>query len=465
MLFRRLSAILIASSLLFAGFGCSNTSNPELAAKSKPFTLKYWRVFDEDDAFNEIFAAYRAQHKNISVEYRKFRPEEYEKALLNAFAEGTGPDVFSLHNTSLGGWDQRLTPAPAVLTVPYSEMSTGLKKEVITVLKKIPGMTPQRLAAEFVPAVAEDVVIPTEQADPQAPLVPRVYGLPLAVDTMVVYYNRDLLNAAGIAQPAADWIEFREQVKKITKLDETGAIIQSGAALGTSKNVERSTDLLGLLMMQNGAHMTENGVAAFERRPPELPQRTLPPGAEALVFYTDFANPEKEGYSWNDKMPNSLEAFLNGSTAYFFGYAYHLPTIRTRAPRLNFGIAPMPQVDINNAKNFANYWVETVSKQTAHPEEAWDFVQFVTGANQAKNYLKRTKKPTALLSLVSEQANDLDLATFAAALPTAKNWYHGGDASATEKAFAEMIDAMLAAEADPKRIVEIGVTKVNQTMR
>ncbi len=459
---RRLLAIVAVATLILTGFGCGS-STP--AAATRPITLKYWRTFDDEDAFSEILAAYRGQHQRISIEYRKFRPEEYEKALLNAFAEGNGPDVFSIDHAWMGGWEQRLAPVPPVLNVAYSEMSTGLKKEMVTVMKAVPGMTPQRLANEFVPVVADDVVIPTEQADPKAPMVSRVYGLPMFVDTMVLYYTRDLLNAAGIAQPAADWLEFRDQAKKITKLDETGAIIQSGVAMGTSKNVERSTDLLALLMLQNGAHMTENGVAAFDRRPTELPQRPLPPGAEALVFYTDFANPEKEGYSWNDKMRSSLDAFVNGSTAYFFGYSYHLPVIRTRAPKLNFGITNVPQVDTNNAKNYANYWVEVVSKQSKNPEAAWDFVQFVTKADQAKKYLGRTKRPTALLSLINDQLSDLDLSPFAAALPTAKSWYHGTDASATEKAFSEMIDGMLAAEADPKRLVEIGATKVNQTIR
>ena len=47
-------------------------------------------------------------------------------------------------------------------------------------------------------------------------------------------------------------------------------IIQSAAAIGTTDNVERSTDILGVLMMQNGTQMTdENGMASVSIRLPD----------------------------------------------------------------------------------------------------------------------------------------------------------------------------------------------------
>ena len=174
-------------------------------------------------------------------------------------------------------------------------------------------------------------------------------------------------------------------------------------------------------MMQNGAIMTDpNGMATFDKYPTELAGRPLPPGAEALVFYTDFANPEKEVYTWNDKMPYSLNAFINGQTAFYFGYAYDLPTIRFSNPKLNFGITSFPQIEGNKPIYFANYWVETVSKKTSHPDEAWDFVQFMTKAEEAQKYLNSTKKPTALRSLINNQLQDADLSVFAGQVPNAK---------------------------------------------
>lgn len=455
----------LISTLLFGGFGCK-TVDKAVVERTKPILLKYWRVIDDQDTVDAQLIAYRQAHPNIQVEYRKFRLEEFEKALLDGLAQDQGPDVFSLHNDWLVGWQPRLLPAPAVLTIPFREVKGTIKKEVITVLRQQAGPSLKQLANDFVDVVSSDVVILTEQTDPRAPLVPEIYGLPMSVDTMVMFYNKDILNTAGIAQPAEHWRDFQEQVKKITKLDEVGTIIQSGAALGTAKNVERSTDLLALLMMQNGAPMTDtNGMVTFDRYPPELAGRPYPPGAEALIFYSDFANPEKEVYTWNDKMPGSLEAFVKGQAAYFFGYSYHLPMIRGLNPKLNFSIAPFPQIEGNKPVNYANYWVEVVSKKTPHPDEAWDFLMFMTKADQVQKYLAATKKPTALRGLVNGQLEDLDLSVFASEVPTAKSWYHGTDANATEQAFQEMIQQMLAGDADPKKIVELGATKVNQTVK
>jgi len=461
----RAVALLMLPTLLFTGFGCKTVSKAVQEA-SRPITLKYWRVFDDRETIQPMIDAYRGLHPNINIEYSKFTYDEYEKAVLDAMAEDQGPDIFSLPNTWMIKWQPRLATAPGVLTIPFREIQGTIKKEAVTVLRQVPGMTLKQLANDYLDVVYSDAVIPTEQEDPRAPLVPMVYGLPLAVDTMVMYYNRDILNAAGISQPATQWREFQDHVKRITRLDETGAILQSAAAIGTADNVERSQDILALLMMQNGAPMTsEGGTATFDRFTPETAGQELTPGAAALVFNNDFANPEKEVYTWNDKMPDSLEAFVEGRTAYFFGYSYHLAQIRAMNPRLNFSMTSFPQIEGNKAVYYANYWLEVVSKKSTHRDEAWDFVKFITSADQAQKYLNVTGKPTALRSLVNSQLENLDLSVFAAQLPSTRSWYHGLDAPAAEQAFLDMIRQMLRADAEPNKIVELGAAKVNQTIK
>jgi multiple sugar transport system substrate-binding protein len=462
----RLCLLSIASVLAFGGFGCKGTTK-EVAELIKPFELKVWRVFDGTDSFSQIIDGYRLLNPHVNVTYRKLSFDEYEDELLNAIAEGRGPDILSLHNTWLAAWQPRIMAAPPVVKMPLREIKGSIKKEVVYTAIEKPGPSLESVKNDFVDGVYDDVVLLTPQSDPRLPPVPQVYGLPMASDSLVVYYNRDLLANAGIAQPATDWKTFQEQVKQLTRLDETGAIIQSGAALGGSANVERASDILSLLMMQNGTRMTDPNTrqATFDKTPPEMTGRASPPGVEALLFYADFANPEKEVYTWNDLMPDSLDAFANGQTAYFFGYSYHLPVIRNFNKQLNFGISPFPQIQGNSPTNFANYWVETVSKMTEHPNEAWDFLMYATRAENVQSYLRQTRKPTALRALVNSQLEDLDLSVFAAQAPTAKNWYHGTNAQATEKAYLDMIRQTVSREADPKRIVELAATKVNQTIK
>lgn len=455
----RLAGFLLLATLVVVGQGCG-TPNAAPPGASKPVTLDYWRVLDDSDAFDEIIKAYRALHPNVTINYRKMRLEEYERELLNALAEDRGPDILSIHNTWVRSYQSKLLPAPASVNLAFREIQ-GIQKNQVWVQKTLPVINASQVKNQFVDQVGRDVVIPGEAG---GKVVDQLWGLPLAMDTMVLYYNKDVLNASGVPTPAANWAEFQDHVKRLTRYDEQGKLVKPAAGIGTSRNVERSFDLLSLLMMQNGAQMTDaNGTPTFNRMPANL-NREITPAVEALIFYTDFANPSKEVFTWDDTQPNSYDAFITGKTGYFFGYAYHLPRIRASAPRLNFGVAPIPQIDPAAKVNSANYWVEAVSRKTENPDFAWDFLQFAAGAERAKTYLAKTAKPTALRSLVNEQLNDPDLGTFASQVLTARSWYQGVNVAASEAAFNEMIDSALQG-VPPDRAVNLAVQTVAQTVR
>lgn len=463
--FLLLAFVLLAT----AGFGCKWASK-EVQEATKPVALTYWRVFDNQDSFQEIINAYRALHPNVTIEYRKFRYEEYESELLNALAEDRGPDIFSLPNTWIKKYQNKILPLPESITLPYQVTAGTIKKEVVTQLQTASSLSLRDLRNNFLDVVYNDVVILTSSGN-DTPAKEKIYGLPLSMDTLALFYNRALLNNAGIPQPPQSWSEFQDQVKRLTKLDKDGNIIQSGAALGTSANVERSSDIVAILMMQDGAKMVdENGNIAFNTLPQGLTGRTANPGVEALAFYTDFANPLKEVYTWNSKMPDSLQAFMAGKTAFYFGYSYNLPVIKQGAPKLDFGVTAIPQIAGNQPVNFANYWVETVSQKTKHINEAWDFIQFATKAENAIKYLNAAGKPTALRSLISQQLNDVALNPFVAELLTAKSWYQGSDPLGMEKIFHSMIDQGLniATLGDPNKLQDVvnnAAIEVQQTMR
>jgi len=283
---------------------------------------------------------------------------------------------------------------------------------------------------------------------------------------LALFYNKDLFNQAKIASPPKNWTEFQEAVKKLTKLDSKGNITKSGAALGTANNVERFFDLLSVIMMQNQTLMSdESGTALFDKVPPNLAGRPVPPGEEALVFYTDFASPAKEVYTWNNDFGNSLDAFAAGKTAMFLGYSYHIPLLRVRAPKLNWATSRLPQID-GNEVNFANYWVEVVSKKTKNPDAAWAFLQFAaTDKDEAKKYLARVKKPTALRELIALQSQDVELGAFAESVLTAKNWYKGANPRAAEDAFRDMINQVATGTLEVREAIRLATQKVNATLR
>lgn len=455
---------LILICIFLSGFGL-RCEKKEVQEAMKPVSLNYWRVWDEKDDFADIIQAYQQQHPYVSINYRRLRYSEYEKELLEAFAEDRAPDIFSIHNTWIRKYQTKIKPMPEATTMVYPIEKGTIKKQIINELRTAKSLTLKDLKNNFLDVVYGDIVI--RAADEKTKQVKdQIFALPLSIDTLVMYYNKDLFNNAGIIDPPQYWNkDFQKIVKNLTKQDTKGQIIQSGVALGGSSNIERYSDILSILMMQNGTEMLSgSGQVLFASTPSAYREQKFVPGMEALQFYSDYANPAKEVYSWNNNLDNSLDMFIQGKLAIFFGYAYHQPTIKARAPKLNYVIVPLPQIEGNPAVNFANYWVETVTKKSKHPDEAWNFIQFAVKAENVKSYLTKTKKPTALRSLIKEQQENPEMDVFANQLLTSKSWYKGKDSNVMEEIFKEMIDKVNAGQEKIENIIGQGASKVQQTV-
>lgn len=454
------AALLLGSVLLTTGLGCGGGGGT--SGSLEDVDLEFWSVFDNDNAYKEIISSYTTLHPNVNITYKKLRSDEYEDELIRALAEGEGPDIFSVHNDSVEEYKDLMLPMPASTTITYAEIQGTIRKETVVVTREQPTMSQKTLKSSFVDAVASDV-IRDYQPDPKVEAEERVFGLPVSVDTLALFYNKDLLNAAGIAAAPITWDELQDDVIALTQTDTAGNITQSGAALGTSDNVERAPDVVAALMMQNGTNMTDTrGRVAFHTIPDDTPDNVFP-GLDAVEFYTDFANPTKEVYTWNSDFPDSSEAFADGQTAFFFGYSYHVPLLRTAAPKLNFSVAKLPQIAGGREVNYANYWVNSVSKDTAHVDWAWDFVQYMADAKNVPTYLDETDKPPALRALINDALDDENVGSFTEQLLTARSWYHGNDVAATEEAMEELIDAILAGPEDPENTIEQAARIIAQT--
>lgn len=461
----------ILALLSLVGAGCTNALSPETQKASQRVTLNVWGVVDDVDVYQNAFSQYRAQHPNVVINFRRLRLEEYENLLLNGFAEDRGPDIFLVHNDWIGKYMSKIVPMPTATKVAYSVTSGTIKKDTTWELRTEPTITMRDFKDQYADAVLGDairtVVVPAVgSTNPSAGVrQERVMAAPIWVDTLALYYNKDLLNAAGIPTPPEYWDQFQDQVKKITKLDNNGNILQSAVGMGTSKNVERSTDLLTVLMMQNGAQMAgANGLPTFNLVPESASQqRQLPPGYQALEFYTDFANPTKETYTWNDKQPNSLDAFIQGKTAFFFGYAYQYDQIKARAPKLNLGITKLPQIDGNPAKNMANYWMWVVSKKSLNQDTAWNLLNYLMQAETSKALLANMKRPAARKRLLADQFTDEQVGVFASQVLTAQSWYTGNNAQVMEDALSTLIDNALVDSTHIDEAMQFTVSKIRQT--
>lgn len=448
--------VAIFASLTFAGFGCKGLSSEEKQAV-KPVVLEYWTVYDDVDELRKLVAQYRATRSYLTINIRQIRPEEVYSRLTEALSEDKGPDIISLQNRWLPAFESKLSAMPT--TVKDATMITVSKKlgtETVVTINDVALPNILQIDKEYVKTVKKDVVRDG-----------KIYGLPLSLDLMALYYNKDLLDKAGIAEAPKDWKEFQSAVKKLTKYDKDGKIIQSGAALGIGSNVPGFDDLFFILLKQSGLEMVNSSGYAVFNTGSDFTQI-----ASVINFLSDYSNSARDTYSWNDKMSNALDQFANGSLAFFFGYSYHLPTIKARAPQLNIEVIPMLQLSASSDKqiNSANYWVQSVVKKSRHQSESWAFINYLARSSANKTYLDNTGRPSALRAYITEQSKKTELAPFAAQALVAENWYYGKDYSSAQKALADLFTNWLKTPTDMDQskwhtqILNNTAAKINQTL-
>ncbi len=394
-------------------------------------TLEFWGVYDTKQDFASVFGSYQQLFPGIKINYKLYSYEDYERALIDALAAGTGPDLVMIHHTWLSKHREKLAPMPA---------DTGSDDQLLS---------PTEFRSQFVEVAATDLIYQDQ-----------IYALPLYVDTLAIFYNRDMFNTAGITGPPKDWDEFNRDVELLTKFDRSGNIIQAGAAMGTARNINRSTDILAALMIQNGTQMTNstNTTASFTRT---VNGKRV--GENALQYYTDFANPLKTVYTWNDQQHYSVDAFVEGKVAMMVEYAYYIPIVRERFSRLNFAISPLPQFSELDAKNYANYWAVGVSAQSKFKEAAWQFVNYLGSRDGTIAYLQLVNRPSARRDIIDLQRNDPSLGVFAVQALSAKSWYQI-DNNAVDQIFADMIDEVNQKKATIRAALRSAESKITTLM-
>ncbi len=435
--------------------------------------LEIWGAFGDEKDFSDIVNEYKKINPYIgTIEYKKFSVDNYKEDLLDAMAAGEGPDIFLTHNTWLPTFQNKSISAPAEI------------------------LGEKEFRENFADVAADDFL-----AEGQ------VYAVPLSIDSLALYYNKDMFNAAGITVPPATWKQLEEAVKKITKIDKYGNFIQSGVAMGTADNINRSTDILGLLMFQNGTEMTNaNHTRATFNQVTVTETGQKQGGINALEYYVQFSRLGSPVYTWNKLKHYSIDSFFEGTVAMMLNYSWHIETIKNKNSKLNFAIAPVPQLNPDKPVNYANYWGLAVAKnkkredkhrkqypkindsqyEQARVNEAWQFLKFMSVKNNnkviltnvisgkskefainfdpAENYIKKTGKPAARRDLIEKQKNDPEISAFAQGNLIARSWYQV-QPEMEESILAEAIEDVVLGKTSASNALEVAVNRITQLMR
>jgi len=290
---------------------------------------------------------------------------------------------------------------------------------------------------------------------------PYIYGFPLFIDNLALFYNQDFFLQEGFAKPPVTWEQFIEYSKALTRFSSTGSLLRAGAALGTnSRRINRATDILLFLMMQNG-------IQPFNLKTKEVSwannAKRFEAAKDALRFYTDFANPSKSVYTWNEDQDYSIDAFWEGKAAMMFNYAYNIQTIKDKAPYLNFATAPLPiktsTITGSQPMSVGNFWGLAVSKQSSNQDVAWDFLQFFASKDQYARYIKQTKRLPARADLLESAGQDPLFKAFADQARFTKTPYQP-DERKMQEIFDEMIQKVNKGELTLDQVLNLGADKL-----
>lgn len=357
-----------------------------------PITLEYWGLWEPNTIMQPLFENYKQNvREHVTVAYQMRDPRQHFETIRARLSTNDTPDIVRVHATWVPYLTDLLEPLPSSI-MSVSEYSNT-----------------------FYPVVSKDLVINN-----------NVYGMPLGLDGLALVYNADMLARAGYDAPPANWDDFEAFVGPLNIRNAQRQLIQGAVAMGYAQNVDHFSDLLGVMLAQNGVIFSDaDGKVAFNTMLSADGNSNL--GADALDFYVKFArtvnsyDPAWEG--------GSTRAFLEGKVAMIFVPSFRLIDILNANPQFTVKVAPMPQLGGRDVDvNWATYWVEVVPKNGSNPEESWKLLKHLTEQETLAEFYRTASavrgfgEPYPRPDMANALSGDPRIGVYVSQFPTAISW-------------------------------------------
>ncbi len=363
---------------------------------TEQITLNYWGLWEEESVMNGIIAAFENKNPNINIEYKRSQKDGYGGRLSGRLSKNSAneeiPDIFRIHNTWIPMFRNNLAPVPK-----ETVSNLGLETDFFDIYKKDLKENNQYLA------------------------------IPLMYDGLALFYNTDLLNKAQVNVPT-NWWDLEKSAERLTQRDKNGKIKIAGAAIGLVENVDHWSDIVGLMMKQNGVDFTKKS-SENEKKIKDV-----------IDFYTLFRT---KGNVWDETLPNSTEYFASGNLAFYFAPSWRIFDIETMNPNLKFEVAKVPQLptlgsasvdkidptaELTNI-HWGTYWVEGVNNKSKYQKEAWKFLEYLGSVQglekmyQADSQIRSFGQIYPRKSMANKLNTIPKIKTFVETANNATSWY------------------------------------------
>lgn len=320
------------AGLALAATACGGGSGGSGEGGRVELSYALWNQ-DQAPVMEQLAAQYEQTHPNVDVSIQVTPFTDYFTKLQTAIAGDGGPDVFWLNAPNLAFYAAN----DAVLPLSDRIAADGVDMS----------MYPQSLVELY------------QREGTQ-------YALPRDFDTVGLWFNKELFDAAGVAYPDADWTwdDLRAAARKLTD--------PAKGVYGITAWLTDQQGYYNTIAQAGGYVVSPDGTKSGYDDPKTI---------EGLRFWTDLI---AEGVSPTHQQMVDTEPkqmFQSGKSAMFYGGSWQAVSFKkTDAIANKIDVAPLPAgaKDTSIIHGLGN----AINAKTEHPDAAWDFVKFL-GSREA----------------------------------------------------------------------------------
>lgn len=318
------AGIVAATGLVLAGCAGGTESGDE----GGPVTITYTNFISaggNEENLQKIVDAFEAENENVTVEVTTLPYADYFTALQTDLAGGTVSDVFDIELANYASYQESgvLAPLEGVDTSVYQT------------------------------SLAESYATDGTQ-----------YALPTSFSNVVLYYNADLFDAAGLEYPTADWT-WEDEKAAAEKLTDVGA-----GVWGDYQPITYN-EFYKVLAQAGGEFLSEDGSSVAFNSPEGIR------AAQWLVDKSGTTMPTAEQGAGTPDFDSTL--FADGKLAMWHTGIWMFSTLADTD--FTWDIAVEPGDTQHASALFSN--AVGVSAGSEHIEEATAFAEFLTASQTA----------------------------------------------------------------------------------
>ena len=288
----------------------------------------------DETAYQQLIDAFVAEHSAISVDLINIPSGgDFRKRLAADFAAGTPPDLFLINYRNLGRF-----------------LASGAVEPLTTYL-------------------AGSTLIKTSDYYPQALAAFQWHGeqacMPQNMSSSVIFYNKDLFDAAGVAYPADDWTwaDFVTVARALTQAGDQDDVTDI-YGFGTEATIVRMAPFVWM----NGGDIVADSAGAARLA------LDSPASKEALAWFIALQNEHHvTPDAVAEEAESSLSRFVNGRMAMFIDSRRAVPEFRL-IEAFDWDVAALPAGKTSAGILHSDaFCIAAASKQK---EAAWAFLEF-----------------------------------------------------------------------------------------